>query len=123
MTAEAYRDAIFGRRAWRRLKVPAVGAGDGGSAFFRDRGRREAGPSPRTIVDRVLGRDPADRHVCRRRAIKLTTSRYYTPAGTSIQDEGIRPDVELANADAEAAVTQASRLLSDARRLLQTRAN
>ena len=29
------------------------------------------------------------------RAIKLTTSRYYTPAGTSIHEHGIEPDVVL----------------------------
>ncbi len=29
-------------------------------------------------------------------AIKLTTARYYTPAGTSIQARGIQPNVELA---------------------------
>lgn len=28
-------------------------------------------------------------------AIKLTTSRYFTPAGVSIQDAGIAPDVEI----------------------------
>lgn len=28
-------------------------------------------------------------------AVKLTTARYYTPSGRSIQAEGIRPDVEL----------------------------
>jgi carboxyl-terminal processing protease len=28
------------------------------------------------------------------RAIKLTTSRYFTPDGTSIQGTGITPDVE-----------------------------
>jgi carboxyl-terminal processing protease len=27
------------------------------------------------------------------RAIKLTTSRYYTPSGDSIHETGIRPDV------------------------------
>ena len=27
--------------------------------------------------------------------MRLTTSRYYTPSGRSIQAEGIRPDVEL----------------------------
>jgi len=27
--------------------------------------------------------------------IRLTTSRYYTPTGRSIQAEGIRPDVEI----------------------------
>jgi carboxyl-terminal processing protease len=30
------------------------------------------------------------------RALKLTTSRYYTPAGDSIQSRGIEPDVALA---------------------------
>jgi len=30
------------------------------------------------------------------RAIKLTTSRYYTPSGDSIHGEGIDPDIELA---------------------------
>jgi len=28
-------------------------------------------------------------------AVKLTTSRYFTPSGASIQDAGIRPDVEV----------------------------
>src|SRR5690606_20444501 len=31
------------------------------------------------------------------RAVKLTTARYYTPDGTSIQAAGIRPDIELAD--------------------------
>lgn len=31
-------------------------------------------------------------------ALKLTTSRYYTPSGSSIQDRGIEPDVSLAAA-------------------------
>ncbi|MEO5813605.1 MAG: S41 family peptidase [Rhodanobacter sp.] len=30
-------------------------------------------------------------------AVKLTTARYYTPDGTSIQAEGIRPDIALAD--------------------------
>lgn len=30
-------------------------------------------------------------------AVKLTTARYYTPNGRSIQAEGIRPDIELEN--------------------------
>jgi carboxyl-terminal processing protease len=28
-------------------------------------------------------------------AVKLTTARYYTPSGRSIQAEGITPDIEL----------------------------
>jgi carboxyl-terminal processing protease len=27
--------------------------------------------------------------------VKLTTARYYTPSGRSIQAEGIKPDIEL----------------------------
>ncbi len=33
------------------------------------------------------------------RAIKLTTSRYYTPSGRSIHDLGIKPDVEIDDAE------------------------
>jgi carboxyl-terminal processing protease len=33
------------------------------------------------------------------RAIKLTTSRYYTPSGVSIHERGIAPDIELPRAD------------------------
>ncbi len=55
------------------------------------------------------------------RAIKLTTSRYFTPAGRSIQDRGIEPDVPLPPAereDAQAAVTEHRRDPGQA--LLQT---
>jgi carboxyl-terminal processing protease len=31
--------------------------------------------------------------------IRLTTSRYYTPSGRSIQAEGIQPDVEIATVE------------------------
>jgi len=34
-------------------------------------------------------------------AIRLTTARYYTPAGTSIQAQGIKPDIEVAQARLE----------------------
>jgi len=33
------------------------------------------------------------------RAIKLTTSRYYTPSGVSIHERGIEPDIELPRTD------------------------
>jgi carboxyl-terminal processing protease len=36
-------------------------------------------------------------------AVKLTTSRYYTPSGTSIHEKGILPDVVLARDDTPAA--------------------
>jgi 8-oxo-dGTP pyrophosphatase MutT (NUDIX family) len=48
------------------------------------------------------------------RAIKLTTSRYFTPSGVSIQGHGITPDVALG---AEAAATG----LDEALELLKTR--
>ena len=35
-------------------------------------------------------------------AIKLTTARYYTPSGRSIQAEGIEPDIALARVKLEA---------------------
>ena len=34
--------------------------------------------------------------------LKLTVGRYYTPSGKSIQAEGIHPDIELPEIDAEA---------------------
>jgi carboxyl-terminal processing protease len=34
-------------------------------------------------------------------AIKLTTARYYTPSGRSIQAEGIKPDIVLAKVKLE----------------------
>ena len=33
------------------------------------------------------------------RALKLTTARYYTPAGRSIQAQGIKPDIEVKDAE------------------------
>ncbi len=33
--------------------------------------------------------------------LKLTVARYYTPSGTSIQSEGIHPDIEIEEVDAE----------------------
>jgi len=34
-------------------------------------------------------------------AVKLTTARYYTPSGRSIQAEGIEPDITLARVKLE----------------------
>ncbi|GLQ98506.1 S41 family peptidase [Dyella mobilis] len=50
-------------------------------------GRRTFGKG---VVQTVLPLD--DTH-----AVKLTTARYYTPNGTSIQAEGIKPDIALAD--------------------------
>jgi len=35
------------------------------------------------------------------KAIRLTTARYYTPSGRSIQAEGIKPDIEIKPAKIE----------------------
>lgn len=35
-------------------------------------------------------------------ALKLTVARYYTPSGISIQSEGIKPDIEIDDVNAEA---------------------
>jgi carboxyl-terminal processing protease len=56
------------------------------------------------------------------RAIKLTTSRYFTPSGASIQGRGITPDVDLHEDHAEADLKQALKLLQDGP-LLQARAH
>lgn len=67
------------------------------------------------------------------RAIKLTTSRYYTPSGTSIHGQGITPDIEISadptrdllagisahKTDAGAALLQGDSQLSAAFELLQ----
>jgi carboxyl-terminal processing protease len=41
--------------------------------------------------------------VSRTTAVKMTTARYYTPSGRSIQAEGITPDIELERVKIEAA--------------------
>lgn len=43
------------------------------------------------------------------RAMRLTTSRYYTPSGRSIQAEGITPDIEVEMAKVESVQTQKRR--------------
>jgi carboxyl-terminal processing protease len=55
------------------------------------------------------------------RAIKLTTSRYYTPSGRSIHDLGIKPDVEVDAADGDADAQLAAALSSlNARKTVRT---
>ena len=59
--------------------------------------------------------------ISRGRALKLTTSRYFTPSGTSIQGSGIMPDIVLEDAawaDAMAGVDKHHTTPGDA--LLQT---
>jgi carboxyl-terminal processing protease len=47
-------------------------------------------------------------------AVKLTTARYYTPNGTSIQAEGIKPDIALADLTVNAADSGAEPVNSEA---------
>jgi carboxyl-terminal processing protease len=48
-------------------------------------------------------------------AIRLTTARYYTPAGTSIQATGITPDIEVQQSKVEVIDNGASRREADLR--------
>ena len=47
-------------------------------------------------------------------AIKLTTMRYYTPSGTSIQALGISPDVQVIQKNIEEATQESQKFLSEA---------
>lgn len=47
-------------------------------------------------------------------AVKITTARYYTPSGTSIQAEGIKPDIALADLSVNKADTPATLIGSEA---------
>ena len=65
----------------------------------RNRRRRAAGPQARDadrhpLVRQGLG---ADHHPARQGngALRLTTARYFTPSGKSIQAKGIVPDIEV----------------------------
>jgi carboxyl-terminal processing protease len=57
-------------------------------------------------------------------AIRLTTARYYTPSGTSIQAMGITPDIEVHEAKVELKDDTSGRRESDLRgRLLNESAD
>ncbi|KAF3981919.1 MAG: S41 family peptidase [Methylococcales symbiont of Hymedesmia sp. n. MRB-2018] len=47
-------------------------------------------------------------------AVKLTTARYYTPSGRSIQAEGIEPDIVLARVKLEALATSSFKPVKEA---------
>ena len=47
-------------------------------------------------------------------AVKITTARYYTPNGTSIQAEGIKPDIALADLTVNTADSAATLISSEA---------
>ncbi|MDG1287449.1 MAG: S41 family peptidase [Rickettsiales bacterium] len=54
-------------------------------------------------------------------AMRLTTSRYYTPSGTSIQAEGIAPDIEVQQAKIELVKGGKQRYESDLRGALKNK--
>jgi carboxyl-terminal processing protease len=81
--------------------APVVILVNGGS-----RRRRRSSPARcKIIVARVIMGQPTFGKgsvqtivpINRRTAVKLTTARYFTPNGRSIQAEGIVPDIELGN--------------------------
>ena len=88
--------------------VPMVVLVNGGSASAsRDRRRRAAGPQARhhhghADLRQGLGADHAAAAATTPR-IKLTTARYYTPSGRSIQAKGIVPDIIVEEPGASAA--------------------
>ncbi|MFC4763694.1 S41 family peptidase [Dyella koreensis] len=47
-------------------------------------------------------------------AVKITTARYYTPSGTSIQAEGIKPDIALADLAVNKVDSSATLIASEA---------
>jgi carboxyl-terminal processing protease len=52
-------------------------------------------------------------------AMRLTTARYYTPAGTSIQAKGIVPDIEVKQSHVEVLEDEAARREADLRGRLE----
>lgn len=59
----------------------------------------------------------------KQRAVKITTARYVTPAGGSIQDSGVAPDIAVTRRDEEPPADYDRRLLEAAVRALQGRAH
>ena len=100
------------RQADRRADQRRLGLGLG------DRRRRAAGPQAR---DRSSARARSARARCRpssrsapNGAIRLTTARYYTPSGRSIQAKGIVPDIMIEQELPEELKAQAQRTTSEA---------
>jgi carboxyl-terminal processing protease len=84
---------------------PLVVLVDGGSASgseivagaLRDHGRATL------MGERTFGKGSVQTVIPLRdgQALKLTTSRYYTPSGTSIHERGLEPDIVIAPLDEE----------------------
>jgi carboxyl-terminal processing protease len=97
-------DALDGR--------PIVVLVDGGSASgseivagaLRDHGRATL------MGERTFGKGSVQTVIPLRdgQALKLTTSRYYTPSGTSIHERGLEPDIVITRLDEERATRSTS---------------
>ena len=91
----------------RSTAEPIVVLVDGGSASgseivagaLRDHGRATL------MGERTFGKGSVQTVIPLRdgQALKLTTSRYYTPSGTSIHERGLEPDIVIARLDEERA--------------------
>jgi len=103
-------DALDGR--------PLVVLVDGGSASgseivagaLRDHGRATL------MGERTFGKGSVQTVIPLRdgQALKLTTSRYFTPAGTSIHERGLEPDIAIGPLEGEQAGSAPRPLLQDA---------
>ena len=96
----AISDAKFDATPGDRLKgVPVVVLVDAGSASAAEvlAGALRDNDRVRIIGSRTFGKGSVQTviPVSGNAAIKLTTARYYTPSGRSIQAKGIQPDIEL----------------------------
>ncbi|MDX1380127.1 MAG: S41 family peptidase [Xanthomonadales bacterium] len=72
------------------------------------------------VGDRTFGKGSVQSVLTMRNgsALKLTTSRYFTPAGRSIQAEGIEPDVEIPALEVKASESRRGRREADLPRRL-----
>ena len=97
---------------------PLVVLVDGGSASgseivagaLRDHGRATL------MGERTFGKGSVQTVIPLRdgQALKLTTSRYFTPAGTSIHERGLEPDIAIGPLEGEQAGSSPRPLLQDA---------
>ncbi len=86
------KSAIHQGQAGCRADQWRLGLG-GGDRCRRDPGSQARHGDGHALLRQGLG---ADHHPARlQRRVRLTTARYYTPSGRSIQAKGIDPDVEV----------------------------
>ena len=112
---QAGGSAALERQARRHRPRPAAGGADQRrlGLGLRDRRRRAAGPSPRDRPRHAQsfgkGSVQTVMPIQGNGAIRLTTARYFTPSGRSIQATGIEPDIEVLAQRQEAAALHPAR--------------